>query len=114
MDPSVGTVSYSGDWADEQVVAPSAAGLAVFRVARGSISLERSLSVESTQGVAEPRFAAGGRRVTAWTTAGRGGVFLDCDLSIARCARTVPIPAAAGTQGFPAWRRPIYNPSRPQ
>lgn len=114
VDPSVGTVSYSGDWAKDQVVAPSAAGLAVFRVAQGKISLEQSLRVESAQGVAEPRFAAGGRRVTAWTTAGRGGFFLDCDLSVRRCARTVPLPAAQGTQGFPAWRRPLYNPSRPQ
>jgi hypothetical protein len=114
VDRAVGTVSYSGDWVGRRVVAPSATGLAVFRVARGTIGLERALRVASPQGVAEPRFAAGGRRVTAWTTAGNGAAFLDCDLSLGRCARTVPLPAARGTQGFPAWRRPLYNPSRPQ
>ncbi len=114
VDPSVGAASYSGDWLGRRVVAPSATGLAVFRVGHAAIRLERAVRVASAQGVAEPRFAAGGRRVTAWTTAGGGGAFLDCELSLGTCARTVPLQAVRGAQGFPAWRRPLYNPSRPQ
>jgi hypothetical protein len=115
VDPAVGTVSYSGDWLGHRVVAPSASGLAVFRVSRVGISLEQALPVGVEQGVAEPRFAdAAGRRVAAWTTRGRGGVFLDCDLTSAACEEVVPLPTARGAQGFPPWRRPLYNPSRPQ
>lgn len=115
VDPAVGTVSYSGDWLGRRVVAPSASGLAVFRVGRAGISLEQTMRVGVEQGVAEPRFAdATGRRVAAWTTRGRGGVFLDCELTSAACQEIVPLPAARGAQGFPPWRRPLYNPSRPQ
>jgi hypothetical protein len=115
VDPAVGTVSYSGDWRGRRVVAPSASGLAVFRVGRVGISLEQAVPVAVAQGVAEPRFAdAPGRRVVTWTTRGRGGVFLDCDLTSEACAEVVPLPTARGAQGFPAWRRPLYNPSRPR
>jgi hypothetical protein len=115
VDPRVGAVSYAGDWLGRRVVAPSAGGLAVFRVGPRSISLERTVEVQAPQGVAEPRFAdAAGRRVTAWTAEGRGGAFLHCDLETRRCERLVPLPSARGTRGFPAWRRPLYNPSRPQ
>jgi hypothetical protein len=113
VDPSVGTVSYSGDWLGRRVVAPSASGLAIFRVGARTIRLEQALTIDATGGVAEPRFA-GGERVTAWTSGGRGGVFLDCDLAASRCERVLPFPAARGTRGFPAWRRPLYNPSRPR
>ena len=115
VDPAVGTVSYSGDWLGRRVVAPSASGLAVFRLGRAAISLEQSLAVQSEQGLAEPRFAGpSGRRVTAWTTRGRGGLFVDCDLRAGECEEVVPLPSARGANGFPAWRRPLYNPSRPQ
>jgi hypothetical protein len=115
VDPAVGAVSYSGDWLGRRVVAPSGSGFAVFRVGHIGISLERAVAVAVEQGVAEPRFAdATGRRVTAWTTRGRGGVFLDCDLTSAACEVVVPLPTARGAQGFPAWRRPLYNPSRPR
>lgn len=115
IDPSVGAVSYSGDWLGRRVVAPSASGLAVFEVGGGTIRLERSFAVAGAQGIAEPRFSDfAGRRVTAWTTAARGGVLLDCDLAAVTCRRFVPLPLARGSGGFPAWRRPLYNPSRPQ
>jgi hypothetical protein len=113
IDPSVGTVSYSGDWRGHRVVAPSASGLAVFRVGRKTIRLEQALPITTAGGVAEPRFAAYDR-ITAWTSGPRGGVFLDCDLASSRCERVVPLPTARGTRGFAAWRRPLYNPSRPQ
>jgi hypothetical protein len=115
IDPSVGAVSYSGDWRGDRVVAPSASGLAIFRVAGTSIELEQALRVEAARGLAEPRFAdAAGRRVTAWTSGGGGGVFLDCDRVLERCERLVPLPEARGARGFPTWRRPLYNPSRPR
>jgi hypothetical protein len=112
-DPAVGTVSYAGDWLGRRIVAASTSGLAVFRVGR-AIRVEQVVEVPNAAGLAEPRFAdATGRRVTAWTTEGRGGVFLDCDLDARACARLVPLPSARGAHGFPAWRRPLYNPSRP-
>jgi hypothetical protein len=115
IDPAVGAVSYSGDWLGPRVVAPSASGLAVFSVRGGKITLEHAVEAPEAHGLAEPRFAdTSGRRVTAWTTAGRGGVFLDCALETASCVRLVPLPSARGANGFPAWRRPLYNPSRPQ
>jgi hypothetical protein len=114
VDPVVGTVSYAGDWLGRRVVAASTSGLAVFRVGR-AISLEQAFEVQNAEGLAEPRFAdAAGRRVTAWTTEGRGGIFLDCDLDVPACERLVPLPSARGARGFPTWRRPLYNPSRPQ
>jgi hypothetical protein len=51
--------------------------------------------------------------VRAWTTVSRGGVFLQCDLHVGSCDRALPLPDAKGVHGFPAWRRPLYNPSRP-
>ena len=113
IDPSVGVVGYSGDWQGSFVAAPSATGAAVFHVAGGRIELARAMRAPSGQGVAEPRFV-GPSRVTGWTSSESGGAFVDCDRVSGRCARTVPLPAARGAQGFPAWRRPVYNPSRPR
>jgi hypothetical protein len=113
VDPSVGVVGYSGDWQGSYVAAPSATGVAVFRIAGGGIELTQTLHAPAGQGVAEPRFV-GASRVTGWASSESGGAFVDCDRLSGRCARAVPLPAAPGTQGFPAWRRPVYNPSRPQ
>lgn len=113
VDPAVGTVGYAGDWQGDRVVASSASGLALFRVTSGNIVLERTLRVEATA-VAEPRFGdSSGRRVKAWTSVRRAEVFLDCDFAVGRCDRLMPLPEAKGVHGFPVWRRPLYNPSRP-
>jgi hypothetical protein len=113
VDPAVGTVGYAGDWRGDRVVASSASGLAVFRVQRGKITLENSLRIAASS-VAEPRFVdESGRRVKAWTSIRRGGVFLECDFALGACNRTMPLREAPGVHGFPAWRRPLYNPSRP-
>jgi hypothetical protein len=113
VNPAVGSVGYSGDWLGERVVAASASGVAVFRVRPGAILLEDALRI-AANGVAEPRFTdAGGRHVRAWTSARTGGVFLDCDRALRRCGRLTPLPETSGVHGFPAWRRPLYNPSRP-
>jgi hypothetical protein len=109
----VGAVGYAGDWRADRVVASSVSGLAVFRVHAGSIELDESFEVEAAP--TEPHFgAASEQRVTAWTSEPAGGVFLDCDLVAPRCGRAVPLPDARGVRGFPTWRRPVYNPSRPQ
>jgi hypothetical protein len=114
VDPAVGTVGYAGDWRGGRVVASSASGLAVFRVGHGRIVLEQAVRIPG-QTLAEPRFADSlGRRITAWTEDRAGaGVLLDCDRVAKRCARLVPLPRARGLRGFPVWRRPVYNPSRP-
>jgi hypothetical protein len=113
VDPSVGVVSYAGDWQGDLVAAPSASGLAVFRVTSDRIELVRSVRAAAGQSIAEPRFA-GSLRVIGWTSSSSGGAFIDCDRLTGRCARAVPLPTARGVHGFPAWRRPVYNPSRPQ
>ena len=114
VDPAVGAVNYAGDWRADRVVASSASGLAVFRVRPGSIELERTLVTAEGQALAEPRFAdPSGQRVAAWASKAEGGVFLDCDLFEGRCEQTVPLPNGRGVNGFPTWRRPLYNPSRP-
>jgi hypothetical protein len=113
VDPAVGGVGYAGDWQGESVVASSTSGLAVFRVARGKITLRQALRVAASS-VQEPRFVgASGRRVKAWTSTRRGGVFLDCDFALGACDRIMPLPHARGVNGFPVWRRPLFNPSRP-
>lgn len=113
VDPSVGVVGYSGDWQGDLVAAPSASGVALFRVAGRRIQLARTMRAVGGQGVAEPRFV-GASRVIGWTSSSSGGAFVDCDRATGRCARAVPLPTTRGVKGFPAWRRPVYNPSRPQ
>ena len=113
VDPSVGVVGYSGDWQGDLVAAASASGLALFRVTGDRIALAQTLRAAPSQGIAEPRLVGAGR-VTGWTSTPSGGAFVDCDLASGSCARAVPMPAARGAEGFPAWRRPVYNPSRPQ
>jgi len=113
VDPAVGVVGYAGDWQGDLVAAPSASGLVVFRIAGGRIELARTMRTAAGTGVAEPRFV-GPSRVTGWTSSSSGGAFVDCDRVSGRCARAVPLPDARGVKAFPAWRRPVYNPSRPQ
>ena len=111
VDPGVGTIDYSGDWRGDRVVASSASGLALFRVAAKAIRLERAIRVQGPS-LSEPRFADA-RHVTAWASTRRGGVLVDCEQTTARCDRFSPLTAAHGVHGFPVWRRNLYNPSRP-
>jgi hypothetical protein len=112
VDPGVGAVDYAGDWSDDLVVATSESGLAVFRIADDRISLAETIRVGGAS-LAEPRFADGTARVTAWSTTPDGDVFVDCDRAAAACGRAMPAPETPGVGRFPAWRRPLYNPSRP-
>jgi hypothetical protein len=113
IDPAVGWVGYAGDWLGDRIVASSVSGLAVFRVRGRSIALERSIRAGAPS-LAEPRFTdPSGRHVTAWASSPGVAAFLECDSLSGRCTRLVPLPRARGVHGFPAWRRPLYNPSRP-
>jgi hypothetical protein len=111
VDPAVGLVGYAGDWEGERAVASSNSGAAIFRIGQGRIRLTRI--IRSGERVTEPRLAPGGR-ITAWTTTRSGGAFLDCSSLSARCGRVQPLQQARGAHGYPTWRRPVYNPSRPQ
>jgi hypothetical protein len=113
VDPSVGVVGYAGDWQGDLIAAASASGVALFRVTGRRIELARTIRAAGGQGVAEPRLV-GATRVTGWTSSDSGGAFVDCDRSTGRCARAVPLATARGAEGLPVWRRPVYNPSRPQ
>jgi hypothetical protein len=111
IDPAVGYVDYAGDWRGKRVVAATASGVAVFKVSPRKIELAKVLRVGPRARVAEPRFTGPGR-ITAWTSARSGSSFLDCG-SAGACRQVRPLPLARGVQGFPVWRRPFYNPSRP-
>jgi hypothetical protein len=113
VDPAIGVVGYAGDWEGSLAVAPSSTGLAVFAVTGRRITVIRAIRVAGEHSVAEPRFAAAGR-ITGWTSTAAGGAFVDCKRVTGRCGRAVPLPASRGTGGYPTWRRPVYNPSRPQ
>ena len=109
-DPAVGSVSYSGDWLGRRVVAPSASGLAVFRV--GDRASGSSRPFLPRRRAMLPSLASRADRVTAWTSgpprrvpglrSHRGPPRVSFRSPRARHAR------------LPAWRRPLYNPSRPQ
>jgi hypothetical protein len=113
VDPAIGVVGYAGDWEGSLAVAPSSSGLDVFAVTGRRISVVRAIQVAGDRGVAEPRFTAA-ERITGWTSTAAGGAFVDCNRVTGRCGRAVPLPASRGTDGYPTWRRPVYNPSRPQ
>jgi hypothetical protein len=113
VDPAVGVVGYAGDWEGDEAVAASSTGLAIFGLRAERIALKQIIRAAAAGSISEPRFGAGGR-VTGWTTTASGGAFVDCFRSTGRCARSIPLPRARGVLGFPTWRRPVYNPSRPQ
>jgi hypothetical protein len=113
VDPAVGVVGYAGDWQGDVAVASSSSGVAVFRIQGRRVTLEQALRWGGEDGIFEPRLALEGH-VTGWTTSAQGGAFVDCDRASGRCADIVPLPRARGIRGFPTWRRPAYNPSRPQ
>ncbi|HEY7002930.1 MAG TPA: hypothetical protein VH281_01510 [Gaiellaceae bacterium] len=113
VDNAVGVVAYAGDWQGELAAASSSTGVAVFRIHGRRITLDQTIRGGGENGVSEPRFA-GPARLTGWTTTPRGGAFVDCDRASRGCATVAPLPRARGVHGFPTWRRPVFNPSRPQ
>ena len=108
-------VVESGSWVGERVFAATTTGLAIFRVARGTIALEQVVRGGSTfpLGLLEPRAAPDGRRVVAWGELQPlprqplpRAALVECDRVTLRCVR-----AAVGPSVAPP--RPVYNPSRP-
>jgi hypothetical protein len=109
-------LTEAGSWSGETVVATASAGLAVFRVAPGRITLRQLVRFPRgalPTGVLEPRLRAAGERVVA-----RGeleprprealarAVVLDCDRVRLRCVQGLPVSSALGPHL-------VYNPSRP-
>jgi hypothetical protein len=107
-----GAVGYAGDWTANLVVATSGRGLSVFAVGYERIAVEQEFTLQANP--TEPRFAddRGSRIVAAIETPG-GPAFLDCDRAVGRCLQLRPDPTAPGVGPWKAWRRPVYNPSRP-
>jgi hypothetical protein len=109
-------LTEAGSWSGEHVVATASAGLAVFRVHPGGITLAQVLRFPRgafPTGVLEPRLGADGERVVA-----RGelessprqalprAVVLNCDRLRLRCVQGPPVSSALGPHL-------VYNPSRP-
>ena len=101
--PALRWVAYSGSWVGDHIVAPASAGLAVFQVGPGSLTLEQVLSLDQAQfpaGVQEPRFVDNaGNEIAASADVppanGKSGVsfLLQCDRVVRTCERTDAAPA---------------------
>lgn len=110
--------AYGGSWEGDLVVAPTNAGVAVFDVAGGSISLKELLKAPpgfSSDGIVEPQFSGDTQHIVArgdtppgkqTGSDGDGTAALECDLATATCA-------AGATEPGRDWLHPAYNPSRP-
>jgi hypothetical protein len=110
--------AYGGSWSDDRVAAPTNAGIAVFEVAAGEISLKELLKNDPTtfaDGLVEPQFTGDTEHIVARGDAAPDGnsgsdesstTALECDLTTATCLARTTAPASA-------WLHPAYNPSRP-
>jgi hypothetical protein len=110
--------AYGGSWAGDLVAAPTNAGIAVFDVGAGAISLKELLRNDPNtfaNGLIEPQFSGDTEHVIARgdaTSAGNAGsdesstAALECDLTTATCLARTTAPGRA-------WLHPAYNPSRP-
>ena len=110
--------AYGGSWSDDLVAAPTNAGIAVFEVAAGSISLKELLKNDPNtfaNGIIEPQFSGDTEHIVARGDAAPDGTAvpdedsttaLECDLTTATCLARTTAPGRA-------WLHPAYNPSRP-
>jgi hypothetical protein len=110
--------AYGGSWSGDLVAAPTNAGIAVFDVAGGAISLKELLKTGANtfaDGIIEPQFSGDTEHVVARGDAPPGQdatlgddstTALDCDLATATCL-------AGTTRPGRDWLHPAYNPSRP-
>jgi hypothetical protein len=103
LDQGILWSAYGGSWSGDLVATPTNAGIAVFRVAAGAISLEELLKGD---GVIEPQFSGDSEHIVARGDAGDSTTALACDLATAICLARTTAPASA-------WLHPAYNPSRP-
>lgn len=110
--------AYGGSWSGDLVAAPTNAGIAVFEIAAGAISLKELLENDPktfADGIVEPQFSGDTSHIVArGDTAPDGNAApgddtttaLDCDLTTATCLARTTAPGSA-------WLHPAYNPSRP-
>jgi hypothetical protein len=110
--------AYGGSWSGDLVAAPTNAGIAVFEVGRGAISLEQLLKNDPNtfaNGIIEPQFSGDTEHIIARGDAAPDGntaadenstTALECDLTTATCLARTTAPGGA-------WLHPAYNPSRP-
>ncbi len=114
LEPGLEWAAYGGAWAGDRVVAPTNAGIAVFDVAAGAISLAELLKPDPQvfpDGIVEPQFSGDGEHVVARGDAPDGAdgertSALECDLRTATCLAEAAEPGRD-------WLHPAYNPSRP-
>ena len=110
--------AYGGSWSGDLVAAPTNAGIAVFEVAAGSISLKELLKNDPStfaDGIIEPQFSGDTEHIIARGDAAPDGnagpdegstTAIECDLTSATCLARTTAPGRA-------WLHPAYNPSRP-
>jgi hypothetical protein len=103
--------AYGGSWSEDLVAAPTNAGIAVFEVADGAISLQELLRDDPdtpADSVIEPQFSGDSQHIIARGDSAPGGdtTALECDLATATCLAGTSEPGSA-------WLHPAYNPSRP-
>jgi hypothetical protein len=110
--------AYGGSWSGDLVAAPTNAGIAVFEIAAGAISLVELLKNDPNtfpNGIIEPQFSGDTEHIIARGDAAPDGntaadedttSALECDLKTATCLVWATAPGRA-------WLHPAYNPSRP-
>lgn len=110
--------AYGGSWSGDLVAAPTNAGIAVFEIAAGSISLKELLKNDPSpyaNGIIEPQFSGDTEHIIARGDGASDGsaaadeastTALECDLTSAACLARTTAPGRA-------WLHPAYNPSRP-
>lgn len=110
--------AYGGSWSGDLVAAPTNAGVAVFDVADGAISLRELLKSDPStvaNDIIEPQFSRDTDHIIARGDAAPGEkavadedstAELECDLVAATCLARSEAPGRA-------WLHAAYNPSRP-
>jgi hypothetical protein len=118
LDQGILWAAYGGSWSGDLVAAPTNAGIGVFEVAGGAISLKELLKVGPdtfANGIIEPQFSGDMEHVIARGDAPPGKnaaadddstTALECDLATATCLAGMREPGRD-------WLHPAYNPSRP-
>ncbi|HKN64466.1 MAG TPA: hypothetical protein VJV76_09080 [Gaiellaceae bacterium] len=112
LDQGLLWAAYGGSWSGDLVAAPTNAGIAVFDVGSGTISLRELLKGSgdtSGEDLVEPQFTGDTDHIVVRGDggSGKGTTALECELATATCL-------AQETEPGSAWLHPAYNPSRPK
>jgi hypothetical protein len=105
LNEGIRWAAYGGSWSSDLVAAPTNAGIAVFAVGPGAISLRELMKGD----LVEPQFTGDTEHVVVRGDEGfgEGTTALECELATAICL-------AQETEPVSAWLHPAYNPSRPK